>query len=171
MPGLGDGSSHPLTPASRFLKRFLDLGISVPALVLSAPLLALLVGDPRVTRFGGFLRRLKLDELPQLWNVVVGDMSLVGPRPDMPELYEGLAEEDRIILAVRPGVTGPATLRFRDEERLLQGVPDPDRYNQDVLFPAKVRLNREYVLNYRVRDDIKYLIMTVTGFGGGRLED
>ncbi|MBT7693485.1 MAG: hypothetical protein HN750_15940, partial [Gemmatimonadales bacterium] len=54
---------------------------------------------------------------------------------------------------------------------LLQGVPDPDRYNQDVLFPAKVRLNREYVLHYRVRDDIKYLIMTVTGFGGGRLED
>ena len=216
MPGLGDGSSHPLTPASRFLKRFLDLGLCVPALVLSAPLLALLgvvarwetgasgifsqermgrggqrfrlhkirtmrlggpathvtvLGDPRVTRFGGFLRRFKLDELPQLWNVVVGDMSLVGPRPDMPELYEGLAEEDRIILAVRPGVTGPATLRFRDEERLLQGVPDPDRYNEDVLFPAKVRLNREYVLNYRVRGDIKYLIMTITGVGGGRVED
>ncbi|MBT6697236.1 MAG: hypothetical protein HOB12_16385, partial [Gemmatimonadales bacterium] len=70
-----------------------------------------------------------------------------------------------------PGVTGPATLRFRDEERLLQGVPDPDRYNEDVLFPAKVRLNREYVLNYRVRGDIKYLIMTITGVGGGRVED
>ena len=120
-------------------------------------------GDPRITRLGRILRRSKLDELPQLYNVLVGDMSLVGPRPDVPGFADRLAGDDRIVLTVRPGITGPATLKYRNEEALLAMQTDPERFNREVLWPDKVRLNRAYVLHYRFRDDLVLLWRTVRG--------
>ena len=117
--------------------------------------------DPRVTRLGRLLRSAKIDELPQLINVLLGHMSLVGPRPDVPGFADRLQGEDRIILSVRPGITGPATLHFRDEERVLAAHADPERYNREVLFPAKVRLNAEYVRTYRFRSDLLYIWKTL----------
>lgn len=117
--------------------------------------------DPRITPIGHLLRRSKLDELPQLFNVLAGHMSFVGPRPDVPGFADVLDEQDRIILAVRPGITGPATLKYRDEERLLAGVADPERYNREVIFPDKVRLNRDYVLHWSFSRDLNYLWRTL----------
>ena len=117
--------------------------------------------DPRITRTGRFMRRAKIDELPQLINVLVGHMSFVGPRPDVPGFADVLEGGDRIILSVRPGITGPATLKYRDEETLLAAQDDPETYNREVIFPDKVRINREYIENYRLRDDLRYLLQTV----------
>ncbi len=103
--------------------------------------------DPRITHLGRILRKTKTDELPQLINVFLGQMSIVGPRPDVPGFADSLDGEDKVILSVRPGITGPATLRFRNEEALLAGQKDPEGYNREVIFPEKVRLNREYVEN------------------------
>jgi lipopolysaccharide/colanic/teichoic acid biosynthesis glycosyltransferase len=116
--------------------------------------------DPRITRIGSVFRRLKIDELPQLFNVFLGHMSFVGPRPDVPGFADLLEGDDRVVLTVRPGITGPATLKYRDEERLLQGVDDPEAYNRDVIFPDKVRINREYVEDYTFRADIDCLVQT-----------
>jgi lipopolysaccharide/colanic/teichoic acid biosynthesis glycosyltransferase len=117
--------------------------------------------DPRITRSGAFLRKTKWNELPQLINVLLGSMSFVGPRPEVPGFADKLEGDDRVILTVPPGITGPATLRFRHEEIVLDSVADPDAYNVDVLFPEKVELNREYVENYSIFKDIKYILMTV----------
>jgi lipopolysaccharide/colanic/teichoic acid biosynthesis glycosyltransferase len=119
--------------------------------------------DSRITPIGRFLRRFKLDELSQLINVLKGDMSFVGPRPDVPGFADKLQGEDRIILTVRPGITGPATLKYRNEETLLSSQADPDKYNAEVIYPDKVRLNREYVKNQSFLGDMKYLLMTVFG--------
>ena len=117
--------------------------------------------DPRITRIGRVLRRSKIDELPQLYNVLVGDMSLVGPRPDVPGLADRLEGADRIILSVRPGITGPATLKYRDEEHILAAQDDPEAYNRNVIFPDKVRINRQYVEHYRFWRDILYVVQTL----------
>jgi lipopolysaccharide/colanic/teichoic acid biosynthesis glycosyltransferase len=117
--------------------------------------------DPRITRSGAFLRKTKWNELPQLVNVLLGSMSFVGPRPEVPGFADELNGDDRIVLTVPPGITGPATLRFRHEEIVLDSVDDPDAYNVDVLYPEKVELNREYVENYSVFNDLKYIFMTV----------
>lgn len=117
--------------------------------------------DPRITRVGRALRQTKLDELPQLINVLLGQMSFVGPRPDVPGFADTLDGDDRVILSLRPGITGPATLRFRNEEDILSGQPDPERYNREVIFREKVRLNRQYIERYRFRDDIKYILRTM----------
>ncbi|WP_150109426.1 sugar transferase [Syntrophobacter fumaroxidans] len=119
--------------------------------------------DPRITRIGGLLRKMKVDELPQLFNVLVGHMSFVGPRPDVPGFADCLEGDDRIILSVRPGITGPATLRFRDEERELAGQADPEEYNREVIYPEKVRLNKLYVRNYSFTQDIRYILATLFG--------
>lgn len=119
--------------------------------------------DPRITRFGRFLRRTKLDELPQLWNVVRGEMSFVGPRPDVPEFGEREGERAALILSVPPGITGPATLVFRDEETLLTAQPDPEAYNRLVLMPAKARINEHYVRTWRFRTDLRYILLTLRG--------
>jgi lipopolysaccharide/colanic/teichoic acid biosynthesis glycosyltransferase len=119
--------------------------------------------DPRITRLGRFFRRTKIDELPQLINVLRGDMSLVGPRPDVPGFADKLSGEDRIILTIRPGITGPATLRFRNEEGLLAEQEDPEAYNRDVIYPEKVRLNRQYIENYSFRQDLQYILRTFAG--------
>jgi len=127
--------------------------------------------DPRITRLGRFFRRTKIDELPQLLNILLGQMSFVGPRPDVPGFADTLKGEDRIVLGVRPGITGPATLKYRDEERLLSSQADPQRYNREVIYPDKVRINRQYVRDYRFADDLRYLWQTLLGRGlSGRLK-
>ena len=125
------------------------------------------MGDARVTPLGAKLRHYKLDELPQLWNVLRGDMSFVGPRPDVPGYADQLEGEDREMLQLRPGITGPASLKYRDEEELLASVPDPQRYNDEVIFPDKVRINRYYLHHYSFWTDLRIIVATVTG---GHLE-
>jgi len=119
--------------------------------------------DPRITRVGRFLRKFKLDELPQLINVLKGDMSFVGPRPDVPGFADKLEGEGRIILSVRPGITGPATLKYRNEEDILAKQTYPDKYNAEVIYPDKVRLNRQYVENASFWKDIGYILETIYG--------
>jgi len=119
-----------------------------------------LKGDKRVTFVGKFLRKYKLDELPQLYNVLVGDMSLVGPRPDIIGYADKLEGKDRIILSVKPGITGPATLAFRNEESLLSKQVDPLAYNNEVLWPQKVAMNVLYVKNWSFKKDMIYIYQT-----------
>ena len=118
-------------------------------------------GDSRITPIGRFLRKYKLDEIPQLWNVFIGNMSFVGPRPDVTGYADRLQGDDCKILELYPGITGPATLKFRNEESLLAQVPDPQRYNDEIIFPEKVRLNLEYMDHWSFWKDIGYIIMTI----------
>ncbi len=117
--------------------------------------------DPRITKGGAFLRKCKLDELPQLWNVLTGQMSFVGPRPDVPGFADKLTGKDRIILTLRPGITGPATIKYKNEEELLAAADNPDKYNLEILWPDKVKINREYVENYSFFKDIYYIFKTI----------
>ncbi|MBP3822958.1 MAG: sugar transferase [Bacteroidaceae bacterium] len=120
-------------------------------------------GEARITPLGVHLRLWKLDELPELWNVLKGDMSFVGPRPDVPGYADQLKGDDRRILQLRPGITGPATLKYRDEEELLARVEDPIRYNDEVIFPGKVRLNLYYVDHYSFVKDLQMIFCTLLG--------
>jgi lipopolysaccharide/colanic/teichoic acid biosynthesis glycosyltransferase len=113
-----------------------------------------------ITKSGAFFRKYKLDELPQLFNVMAGSMSFVGPRPDVPNYADQLEGTDRILLQVRPGITGPASLKYKDEEVLLAAAADPAWYNDTIIWPDKVRINREYVMNYSLLRDIKYIVQT-----------
>lgn len=117
--------------------------------------------DARITPVGRVLRRWKLDELPQLWNVLKGEMSFVGPRPDVPGYADRLQGDDRQVLELAPGITGPASLLFRDEEALLANVSDPKAFNDEVVYPAKVRVNREYLERWGFWRDVGYIIATV----------
>lgn len=119
--------------------------------------------DARITFLGKLLRRSKIDELPQFFNVLLGDMSLVGPRPDVPGFADHLTGEDRAILCLRPGITGPATLAFRNEEEVLAGTADPISYNRDFIYPTKVVLNLNYLKTYRLRNDLWWVIATLLG--------
>lgn len=119
------------------------------------------LSDERITRVGRLLRRTKLDELPQLWSVLRGEMSLVGPRPDVPGYADRLVGRDRRVLWLRPGITGLATLCFRDEEALLAGVPDPLRYNVEVIYPQKTRLNLAYLEHWSLRLDCLCLLASL----------
>jgi len=119
--------------------------------------------DQRITNLGRFWRKTKIDELPQLINVVKGEMSFVGPRPDVPGYADNLEGSDRLLLTVRPGITGPATLKYRNEEELLAAADDPEEYNREVIWPDKVRLNREYVENWSFWQDMRYILKTVIG--------
>ena len=120
-------------------------------------------GESRITLLGAKLRKYKLDELPELWNVLVGDMSFVGPRPDVPGYADKLMSDDRRMLLLKPGITGPASLKYRNEEELLAGQADPQKYNDEVLFPDKVRINIEYLDNWSFWYDIKIIVYTVFG--------
>lgn len=117
--------------------------------------------DPRVTVLGAFFRRTKIDELPQLWNVFVGDMSFVGPRPDVCGFADLLEGEERMILSVRPGITGPATLKYRGEAKILSEQGDPELYNRAVIWPDKVKINLDYIYNCSMSSDIKYILRTL----------
>lgn len=119
--------------------------------------------DQRITPLGRFWRRTKIDELPQLINVLKGDMSFVGPRPDVRGFVDTLTGDERLILSIRPGITGPATLKYRNEESLLMNVDDPERYNRDVIFPDKVQINLRYIQTYSFWKDFKYILTTVFG--------
>lgn len=120
-------------------------------------------GESRITPLGAKLRRYKLDELPELWNVLIGDMSFVGPRPDVPGYADSLTGSDRDVLKLRPGITGPASLKYRNEEEILAAVEDPVKYNDEVIFPDKVRINLYYLHNHSFWSDIKLIICTVLG--------
>lgn len=119
--------------------------------------------DRRITKSGAFFRRTKIDELPQLFNVLKGDMSFVGPRPDVAGYADRLEGEDRIVLSVRPGITGPATLKYKNEEELLAQQENPIEYNDTVIWPDKVKINKAYVKNWSFKKDIEYLVKTFIG--------
>lgn len=141
-------------------------------------------GEARITPLGAKLRRYKLDELPELWNVFIGDMSFVGPRPDVPGYADKLEGEDRLVLELRPGITGPATLKYRDEEEMIanqvksyklkvksdlqipEGMTDEEFalwYNDHVIYPDKVKINLEYYRNHSLMGDLKLIMQTVLG--------
>ena len=120
-------------------------------------------GESRITPLGAKLRHYKLDELPELWNVLIGDMSFVGPRPDVPGYADRLRGKDRDVLKLRPGITGPASLKYRDEEDILAGQSDPQKFNDEVIFPDKVRINLYYLHNYSFIKDIRMIFCTLLG--------
>ena len=117
--------------------------------------------DNRITSLGKNLRKWKLDEIPTLWNVLKGDMSFVGPRPDVPGYADKLEGESRRVLEMRPGITGPATLKYSNEEELLAEVNNPKKYNDEVIFPDKVKINLEYMDNWSLWKDIKIIFNTI----------
>lgn len=119
--------------------------------------------DVRITKSGAFFRNSKIDELPQLWNIIIGEMSFIGPRPDMPGYADQLVGDDREILKLRPGITGPATLKYRNEEDLLAAQDNPQAYNDDVLWPDKVAINRAYLDDYSFTTDLRILWRTISG--------
>ncbi len=135
-------------------------------------------GDSRITPFGATLRHYKLDELPGLWDVLVGNMSFVGPRPDVPGYADKLEGDDRVVLKLRPGITGPATLKYRLEDEMIseyvakrqaEGDSRPiqeiaTEYNDNVIYPDKVRLNKYYYRNYSFIKDIEMIFATVLGW-------
>ena len=134
-------------------------------------------GDSRITPFGATLRHYKLDELPGLWDVLIGNMSFVGPRPDVPGYADKLQGDDRDVLKLRPGITGPATLKYRLEDEMIaeyvaqkQAAGDirpmqeiAEEYNDTVIYPDKVRLNCYYYRNYSFIKDIQIILCTVLG--------
>ncbi len=120
-------------------------------------------GEARITPFGATLRRYKIDELPELWDVLICNMSFVGPRPDVPGYADKLVGNDRRVLNLRPGITGPASLKYRDEEELLAKVENPVEYNDTVIYPDKVRLNLYYLDHYSFWKDIQMIFCTVLG--------
>lgn len=117
--------------------------------------------DPRITRTGYFIRKYKLDELPQLWNVFTGDMSLVGPRPEVAKYTDLYTEEQRRVLSVRPGITDYASIEYVDENEILGKAEDPDRAYVEQIMPAKIRLNMKYIENRSVREYFKIIFLTL----------
>ena len=134
-------------------------------------------GDSRITPFGAKLRHYKIDELPELWDVLIGNMSFVGPRPDVPGYADQLQGDDRKVLKLRPGITGPATLKYRLEDEMISEYvasrqaagdsrPAQDiavEYNDTVIYPDKVRLNKYYYEHYSFWKDIEMILATVLG--------
>ncbi len=118
-------------------------------------------GENRITSFGAILRKYKLDELPELWNVFIGDMSFVGPRPDVPGYADKLKGENRLILNLRPGITGPASIKYANEEEILSQVDNPQDYNDNVIYPDKVKINLEYYYKHSFFNDIKLIFKTI----------
>ena len=119
--------------------------------------------DRRITKSGAFLRRTKIDELPQLFNVLFGSMSFVGARPDVEGFADKLEGEDRVILSLPPAITGPASLKYKNEEQILAKQKEPERYNKEVIWRDKVAINRAYITQWSLRQDIVYIIETITG--------
>lgn len=141
-----------------FIHKFRSMRVDAPAL---GPQIT--IGeDPRITRSGRFIRRSKIDELPQLWDVLRGAMSLVGPRPEVPRyvaLYPAALRE--VVLSVRPGITDPASLAFRDESERLAAAPDPERLYVEVILPEKLRLSAAYVREASLLTDLKLILGTL----------
>lgn len=117
--------------------------------------------EHKLTVIGHYFRSHKWNELPQVFNVLIGDMSFVGPRPDLPGFADKLVGEDRMILSVKPGITGPATLKYRNEEQLLAEQLDPETYNRTKIWPDKVEINKKYVENWSFSLDLSILWKTI----------
>ena len=117
--------------------------------------------DPRVTRAGYYIRKFKLDELPQLWNVLIGDMSLVGPRPEVRRYVDLYTEKQRQVLSVRPGITDYASIEYIDENKLLAQAADPDKTYIEEIMPAKIELNRRYINNPTLGQYFKIIFLTI----------
>lgn len=120
-------------------------------------------GESRITPLGATMRKYKLDELPGLLNVLRGDMSFVGPRPDVPGYADQLQGDDRRILLLKPGITGPASMKYSNEEEILALQDDPVKYNDEVIYPDKVRINLAYLKHQSFWLDLKIIIYTVLG--------
>jgi len=125
----------------------------------SGPLITV-ASDPRITFVGAILRRFKIDELPQLWNVLKGEMSLVGPRPEVQRYVAGYTQQQLRVLEVQPGITDPAAIAYRHEEKLLSSHPDPERFYRTIVLPHKLFLNLEYVENISFRRDVSLILKT-----------
>jgi lipopolysaccharide/colanic/teichoic acid biosynthesis glycosyltransferase len=119
--------------------------------------------DVRITKSGTFFRKTKIDELPQLFNVLFGTMSFVGARPDVPGFADTLEGDDRVILELAPGITGPSSLKYKDEEELLAKQQDPEGYNREIIWPDKVLINKTYIKNWTLKKDIEYIVKTIIG--------
>ncbi|WP_323788729.1 sugar transferase [Psychroserpens sp.] len=117
--------------------------------------------DLSATPFGKLLRRYKLDELPQIFNVFIGNMGFVGPRPDIQGFADELKGDDRIILKVKPGITGPATLKYKDEETILSQQLNPETYNRTIIWPDKVKINKKYIENYSFSLDLNFILKSI----------
>ncbi len=117
--------------------------------------------EGQVTRLGAILRKTKLDELPQLWNIIKGDMSFVGPRPDVPGYYDQLQGDERRVLQLKPGLTSLAAIKYRNEEQLLARQENPLHYNDEVLFPDKVKMNLKYLEKRSFSHDLKIIVLTI----------
>jgi len=118
-------------------------------------------GDIRITKFGKILRRFKLDELPELLNILKGEMSFVGPRPDLPGYADKLKDENRKILALKPGITSQASLKYANEEEILAKQENPINYNNEVIYPDKIKMNLDYYYNHNLWIDIKIIFATI----------
>lgn len=114
-----------------------------------------------ISTIGRFFRKSKIDELPQLWNVLMGDMSLVGPRPDIPGYYDLLEGENKKILELKPGITSEASIKYQNEESLVAQQDNPLEYNDTVIFPDKVRMNLEYYYHHSLFGDLKIILKTI----------
>lgn len=160
------GSSGPILfrqeRVGRNFRRFKILKFRT--MVIDAPTLGAQItagADPRITPIGRFLRKWKIDELPQLFNVLKGDMSLVGPRPEVPKYVEMFQEDYREILTVRPGITDPASIKYRDEAGLLSTAQDPERMYREEVLPDKIAIARQYVQSPCLRGDLRILAQTI----------
>lgn len=116
--------------------------------------------DSRITRMGYFIRKYKIDELPQLWNVLKGDMSLVGPRPEVKKYVDLYTAEQRRVLSVRPGITDYASIEYVDENEILGNAEDPDRVYVEEIMPAKIRLNMRFIENRNLKEYFKIIGLT-----------
>lgn len=138
--------------------------IKFRTMILNAERLGLSItkdGDPRVTRCGRFLRKSKLDELPQLFNVLVGEMSFVGPRPEVARYVANYTAEQRMVLLLKPGITDLATLEFRNEEGLLSEAQDTERFYREFCVPRKIELNLDYSKRANLWEDLKIILHTL----------
>jgi len=120
-------------------------------------------GESRITPLGATLRKYKLDEFPGLWNVLRGEMSSVGPRPDVPGYADQLQGDNRRILELKPGITGPASMKYANEEEILAQQDDPVKYNDEVIYPDKVRINLKYLEQRSLWMDLQIILYTVLG--------
>ena len=118
-------------------------------------------GENRITKPGAFLRSYKIDEIPELWNIIKGEMSFVGPRPDVPGFADKLTDENLNILKLKPGLTGPATLKYFNEDEILAKVKDPKKYNDDFIYPDKVKINLDYYYHQSIWFDLKIIWKTI----------
>ena len=115
----------------------------------------------KISKSGSIFRKYKLDELPQILNILSGNMSFVGPRPDVPGYADCLQGEDRIVLKLKPGITGPASIKYKNEEKILAAQTNPQEYNDTIIWPDKVQINKTYYNNYTFSKDIKYILQTI----------